>query len=310
VQVWEVEGWKPVGPQHSFPANIVDVTMDAKGSRIAVLQSDGQISVRDVVSGEVKASFSTEALSVSFSMDGHRLLTVGANSARTWDSATGQPISPEVDHASGHTNAKFSPNGRLVLQWGGKEPSGQAHATIWDAVTGQTRRKLAGHWQGIGGAAWSPDGRLIATGGADQTLLLSDAESGALVVPPIKHAQKVAAVGFSKDGLLMWSLAEKEITVWSTVSGEPVTPRLRQLRVPVAITMDGATGRDLAVVGFRSTPRIWHLNPDLRSPAELREIAHALSAHALVEGTSALRPLTLAELRGAWERARQAIGGW
>ena len=141
-------------------------------------------------------------------------------------------------------------------------------------------------------------------------LLLSDAETGSLVVPPIQHGQKVATVGFSKDGLLMWSLADKEIVVWSTVSGEVISPRLRQSKTPIAITMATGNGRELAVVCPKAFPTMWSLSADLRPPAELANIAHALSAHAVVGGTSALRPLTMAEMRAAWESARQAIGAW
>jgi hypothetical protein len=108
----------------------------------------------------------------------------------------------------------------------------------------------------------------------------------------------------------MWSLAEKELSVWSTVTGEPVTPRIRQSKVPVAITIATGTGRELAVVCAKEPPKIWNLNPDLRPPAELANIAHALSAHAVVGGTSALRPLNQAEMRAAWESARQALGAW
>jgi hypothetical protein len=66
----------------------------------------------------------------------------------------------------------------------------------------------------------------------------------------------------------------------------------------------------LAVACTKAPPRIWNLNPERRSPDELANLAHALSAHALVGGTSALRPLSMTEMRAAWEAARQALGAW
>ena len=64
------------------------------------------------------------------------------------------------------------------------------------------------------------------------------------------------------------------------------------------------------MIADKSAPRIWDLSAERRTPAEMRDIAHVLSAHALVSGTSALRPLKLPELREAWERSRKALGAW
>ena len=309
-QMWNAETMKPEGQPFRAEKGVADVAPDPSGERIAVVTSEGEVIVHDVASGAAKVAFKAGAREVDFSPDGRMLLVMSEKSAHTWDAATGQPISAPVEQAGGPIKAKFSPDGRSVVQWSLKQMSGQSRAQVWDSATGRLQSQLQPHWQGIADAAWTPDGTKIATAGVDQTLLLSDAVTGSLAIPPIKHIQKVSGVGFSKDGLLMWTLADKDIIVWSTISGEPLTPQLRQIRFPTAIMMCGENDRSLAVVAARAAPRMWSLQPDLRSPDELRSIAMALSSHAVVDGTSSLRPLTLVEMRSAWESARKALNAW
>jgi WD40 repeat protein len=195
------------------------------------------------------------------------------------------------------------------VQWSKRQVQGQSRAKVWEANSGKLLTLLPAHWLGVRAVAWSPDSRLLATGGNDQTMLFCDAETGNSTAPPIKHAQKVADVGFSSDGLLVWSVADKEINVFDSLTGEPVTSRMVQARAPQFVTTS-PNGRELVMISEGGSPRSWDLRPDLRTPAELRSVAHALSSHALVHGTSALRTLSLVELRSAWENARKSLGAW
>jgi WD40 repeat protein len=309
VRVWDGTTWMPYGKTYESESELRYVTMDATGQRLALVHGNGKVEVWDVATGAAMVTFDARASQVAFSPDGRLILALAQKETRTWDAFTGQPVSPPVQQPDGSVHARFSPDGRSVLQWTKNFAPGQFRARIWDAATGRITAEMAPHWLGVSDAAWSPDGKLVVTGGEDQTLLLCDALTGSSVLPPIKHSQKISAVGLSSDGLLMWSLADKEITIWHAVTGEAVAPRMRQVRTPISVMMTG-DGRDLLVAGERSAPRIWNLHPDLRPAEELRSIAHAMASHALVTGTSALRPLSLVELRAAWETARKSLGSW
>lgn len=309
-QAWDMQTFKAVGTPSKSAKEIVDAAIDSAGKRFALVDAGGGVTVSDVATGRVLCTFVAGALRVELSPDGKRVLTTSDNLARVWNADTGEFVATPGEDPLGNTRAQFSPDGRRVLQWSAQRIIGQARPIIWDAATGEVKVELPPHWEGIGDVDWSPDGKFVASGGADHMLLLSNAETGVPVVPPAMHPQKISAVGFSKDGLLMWSLADKDIAVWSAVSGEPITPRLRQRNVPDAITLSSGNGRELAVACTKSPPRIWNLNPIPRPPAELANLAQALSAHTLVGGTSALRPLSKSEMRAAWEAARQALGAW
>lgn len=68
----------------------------------------------------------------------------------------------------------FSPDGHTLATIRGKE------AMLWDPGTGHRRWVLKGHQKDIRSAAFSPDSRILATGSADGTVKLWNAETGKL----------------------------------------------------------------------------------------------------------------------------------
>jgi eukaryotic-like serine/threonine-protein kinase len=308
-QVWQVATWLPTGEPYRADGEILDAKLDEAGDQMVVASADGVVQVRPVKPGGVEATLKAVAREVSFSRDGRQVLVVGRKGAQVWHVASGKVIMPPPLEEVSEVRALFSPDGKWVAEWNARGVAGQNRARVWSAATGEVRSQLAPHWVKLTDLAWSPDGERIATGGDDQTILICDVASGSPLVHPIKLTQKVADVGFSPDGALLWARAEKEITIWDPGTGEPVTPSIRQIRLPLQIVPCGR-GRMLAVSGDRSLPWLLDFEPEARTPDELKLMAMALSGHALAPGTSALRPLEKAELRVAWEKARLLLGAW
>jgi WD40 repeat protein len=283
---------------------------DPAGERFAIVEPDGGVLVWNAPDGK-PTRFAAGAKTVEFSSDGRVLLVISEKAARAWNPSTGQPLSdavPELDRDA-VVQAHLNFDGTRVVQWDAHGKSGQHSARVWDTVTGRMICTLAQHWQGIKTARFSPDGTLVATGGTDQMVHLCDARTGAGVVPPMRHPQQVSDLGFSADGLLLWALADSDLIVWDTLAGEQVTPRLRHYCAPAFIATN-AGARRIAMLGRTGKPRIWDLRAETRPTSELHSIAHALSAHTLVAGSSALRPLLPMEALTAWRNARASLGAW
>src|SRR4029079_7116519 len=91
-----------------------------------------------------------------FSRGGRRIVTSSEDrTARVWDAATGEPVTPPLLHNTAVQHAAFSPDGRRVLTAGA-----DVLVRVWDCAVSSSpippMRIRGGYmWQ----ASFSPDGR-------------------------------------------------------------------------------------------------------------------------------------------------------
>ena len=135
-----------------------------------------------------------------FSPDGKIFLTtsmhhpelIGGNdrSVRVW-SINGKEL--QVLHDQGQ--AKFSPDGKAIVTFGGKDHT----VRLWDTTSGKELQVFAGHEDSIRSAGFSPDGRAIITASYDGTVRLWNTKTGKQILTLPVHNPNVEAE-FSPDG--------------------------------------------------------------------------------------------------------------
>jgi len=93
-------------------------------------------------------------------------------------------------------------------------------AGIWPADRGPVASRLSRNEQFLG-LAWSGDGQRLATGGADGTVRVWDADTGVPVATLRAHDAAVVSVAFDPDGRRLASLdADGVVRVWALDLGE------------------------------------------------------------------------------------------
>jgi serine/threonine protein kinase/WD40 repeat protein len=167
-------------------------------------------------------------VAVEFSRDGKTLLTSG-ESARAWDTATGQPLGPPFARGWGPVvlgpDSKFA----LILNQNG----------LWrfDLVTG---RALGPPLQFEGGQSpghqfngFSPDRKLVLTRSKDdKAVRLWDVATGKPVGRPLPHPEGFEEWGavFSPDSKKVVTVVKRVARLWDVATGQPLGQAVARLK--------------------------------------------------------------------------------
>ena len=156
--------------------------------------------------------FEGDVTQVVFSPD-DRLLATGDRSGNIllWDFRTGENVATLDTEMVRVDRICFSPEGERLVAVGSK--TGQ----IWNVATGKLVSKLVGHLEGIRGVAFAVDGTRIATGSADKTVRIWDAETAAQLCK-LEVEGSVFSVGFSPSGDRLAATHSEGVSIWQNRS--------------------------------------------------------------------------------------------
>jgi hypothetical protein len=118
-----------------------------------------------------------------FSGDSKRLLTVsGSGLARVWDSQSGNPVTPAINHAGRCFWGSFSADGRWAATTSRLSSGHTSEVRVWDAANGKLRFPPFQHEAQPLHVFFSPDDRLLLTANFPEGLYeLRDAHTGKVV---------------------------------------------------------------------------------------------------------------------------------
>ena len=105
---------------------------------------------------------------VAYSPDGKTVATASADgTARLWDTATGKPVGPPLQHVREVRAVAYSPDGKSILT-----SSDDHTARLWDTATGRQIGPYFPHGDRVLKWAYSPDGKSVLTASDDHTARL------------------------------------------------------------------------------------------------------------------------------------------
>jgi eukaryotic-like serine/threonine-protein kinase len=159
---------------------------------------------------------SDEVNAVNWSPDG-KLIASGSrdDTARVWNSSTGNTIYTYSSNHSSVFGVVWSPNGQQIASAGADDT-----VQVWNATNGQHVLTYPGHSNAVLALAWSPNGKYIASGSLDNTVQVWDAITGNHIFTYKGHAAGVSAVTWSPDSSRIASAsADKTVQIWDAATG-------------------------------------------------------------------------------------------
>ncbi len=190
--------------------------------------------------------------------------------AKTWDAKTGK----EIATMKAGWPTVFSLNGRLIATgiFTDKEsvhPDMNKSIHVFDARTGKEVFMLTNRVSGLMSMDFSPDARHIVTGAKGEepetvTAKIWDVETGELIHTLKRDAYFVHTVGYSKNGLCIYStLRNEETLVWDAQTGDLLeNTTICDDAANPQYTTDTKMLKELATQGGLKFVQSWAFSPD------------------------------------------------
>ena len=241
--------WRlPQGAKVRFgKGGINEIMYFPDGTRLAVASTIG-IWIYDVQTCkplELITGHTGPVNSIVFSSDRGTFATASDdNTARLWDTITGEHKASFVGHTGAINSVAFSPDGERLATASDDKTIG-----LWNLHTGEQIAKLEGHTEKVYSAVFSPDGTVIASSeawGNVNGIRIWDSCTGEFLKIFDEDTDWIEYIVYSPDGSMLISReTNADMNFWDADTGKNLKTRAIADRMgkstPVTFSPDGRT---------------------------------------------------------------------
>jgi len=194
------------------------------------------------------------ALHADISPDGTCIATGSCDgTARLWDAATGEPLTPPLAHPDYVSYVRFSPDAEMFVTC-----CKDGKIRFWETASGKPTGKVFAHRDWANSAEFSSDGRLLVTTSDDKTAQVWEVDTGTRFGSPMRRSEMIQHACFSRDGRrVLTTGANVDAQLWVLGQNDlgPVGFLTHRDNVPYACF--SPDGRWAGTVSFDGTAAVW-----------------------------------------------------
>ncbi|HEX5271604.1 MAG TPA: WD40 repeat domain-containing protein, partial [Gemmataceae bacterium] len=264
LRLWELDKSESKLFAQGRQNNQIDLSADGKrclspyGTEVHEWDLDGGQPVREF------KGLTNNTVWVVLYLSGDKEVLAASGDGRTlvWERATGKVVS-EFERPGGFARCgAVSPDGKWLATGDGRTGRRRDALRVWDPATGKVVRGFGDYRQEVCFVAWSPDGKRLAVAGADATVRVFDAATGA-ELKRIKAPTWVDSVAWLPGGRRVLSTGnngDNLVHLWDVETGTELRRFAGHTEpaITVAVAPDGRTALS---AGKDGTLRQWSLAP-------------------------------------------------
>ncbi|MBC8350585.1 MAG: protein kinase [Planctomycetes bacterium] len=218
VKLWDADSYELKRTLLDHNDQVLSVDFSPDGTMLASGSHDKTVKLWQVDSGELQRTISghTDMVhKVAFSPEGNEIASASDDrTVKIWIVATGMLVNRLQGHRGGARAVGWNPDGRTLATAGDDQAGG---VKLWD-LSGIARNTcLLGHTHFVDSVAFSPVGRVFASGGADGSIRVWNANTGEQSALLQSGSGEIKSIAFSPDGkqLAAANNQNKTVKLWN-----------------------------------------------------------------------------------------------